>query len=51
MVHVREVAQLRQGQLLFRRQAPHPAGLGAQPGEAIGQKPGVGGLDLPYEHH
>jgi hypothetical protein len=50
MVDVGEVAQLRRGQFPLRRQEPHPAGSGTQPGEAVGQKRGIGALDLPYQH-
>jgi hypothetical protein len=44
------LAALLAGQLLFRRQEPQPPGPGAQPGEAIGEHCGIGGLDLPDQH-
>jgi hypothetical protein len=50
VVDIGEVAQLRRGQLIFSCQEPHPAGLGTQPGETVGQQRSVSGLDLPYPH-
>jgi hypothetical protein len=50
VVDLGEVAQLRRGQFLLWRQEPQLAGLGAQPGEAIGQELGVSAPDLPDEH-
>ena len=50
MIDVGEVAKLRRGQLVLAVQEPHPAGPGAQPGEAGRHQRSVTRPHLPYQH-